>query len=39
VRSAVRNKAIAYGALLRQGDLGNRRWDKWHFCIPEHFAQ
>jgi hypothetical protein len=39
VRSAVRNKAIAYGSLLRQGSLGNRRWDKWHFCIPEHFAQ
>ena len=38
-RSAVRNKAIAYGALLRQGTLGTRRWDKWHFCIPEHFAQ
>ncbi len=39
LRSAVRNKAIAYASLLRQGELGTRRWDKWHFCIPEHFAQ
>lgn len=35
----VRAKALHFGGLLRNGALGTRRWDKWHFCIPEQFAQ
>ena len=35
----VRTKALNYGGLLRQGALGARRWDKWHYCIPETYAQ
>ena len=35
----VRTKSLNYGTLLRSGALGSRRWDKWHYCLPEYYAQ
>jgi hypothetical protein len=34
----VRQKALFYGGLLRGGALGARRWDKWHYVLPEQHA-
>lgn len=35
----VRTKALNYGTMLKNGALGARRWDKWHYCMPEYYAQ
>ena len=36
---AVRDKALYYGELLRQGPIGTACWDKWFYVLPEHHAQ
>ncbi len=35
----VRNKALLYGNMLRQGPLNASRWDKWFYVLPEAHAQ
>jgi hypothetical protein len=35
----VRVKAEQYGDMLRGGALGNSRWEKWYYVLPEHHAQ